>query len=63
MIKIKYGITGNYYAISDLRNELEELCVIINKSSNSIYYNSKYKVYCIRCKSKLHKNLLRNIRI
>lgn len=61
MIKIKYGITGNYYAFSDDLKDVEDICLKINKSKSSIYYNIKYKKWVIKIKNKKQKKLLKII--
>lgn len=58
-MKIKYGITGNYYAYSNNKQDLIDLCSRINKSISSIYWNSKYEVWVIRIKNKNHKTNLK----
>ena len=62
-MRIKFGITGNYYATSDNKAELQTLCSIIGKSIHSIYYNNKYNVFAIRIKLKKHKTLIKQIQI
>jgi len=58
---IKTGIGGNVYAYSSNKQSLVELCEKIQKSPNSIYYNSAHRCYTIRIKSKFHKRKLSDI--
>lgn len=58
-MKIKYGLTGNYYIISPHKSQVQSICQYIGKSINSVYYNKKHQVWVARIKSKKHKNLLR----
>jgi hypothetical protein len=61
MVNVRYGITGNYYVTSDIKAELVEVCKQIFKSSNSIYWNKKHKVWAIRIKSKKHKSRVKKL--
>lgn len=54
----KIGFGGNYYVICDTKEKLIPICQRIDKSTNSIYYNSKYKCWAIRIKSKITKEKL-----
>lgn len=56
----RYGITGNYYVISERREKLEELCLKIGKAKSSVYWNKKYQVFAVRVKNKKTKILLKN---
>ncbi len=58
---LKVGLGGNFYVICDIKEPLIKIVDQIQKSRNSIYYNKKYQVWAIRCKSKQHKEALRNI--
>jgi hypothetical protein len=60
-MKIKHGITGNYYGFSELKSEIEELCEKIKKAKSSIYWNKKYNVWVIKVKQKSQKQLLKKI--
>lgn len=46
------GIGGNRYIVCDTKEKLIPVCVHIGKSTNSIYYNSKFSLYVIRIKVK-----------
>ena len=58
----KVGITGNYYYTAIKPETLVDVCKIIGKSVNSIYYNKKYKLYVIRIRSKQHKLKAKQLR-
>lgn len=60
-MEIKHGITGNLYAYSKNKKEVRWACLLIGKSTNSIYYNKKYGTYAIRVKRKDHKRMLQQI--
>ena len=60
-MKIKHGITGNYYCYSNNKNDIIRICDLIGKSINSIYWNKKHEVYCIRIKNKKQKEILKNV--
>lgn len=54
----KIGVGGNHYVYCDSKELLFGIADQIRKSRNSIYFNKKYGVWVIRCKSKKHKNSL-----
>ena len=58
-MKISYGITGNYYATSLVKEELIELCNRIGKSPNSIRWHKKYLTWVFRVKSKTHRRKMK----
>ena len=58
----RVGLGGNLYFWSKNKEELEDLCSKIDKSPKSVYWNSKYKVWVIRIKSRYHKNRFKNIK-
>lgn len=59
-VSIKYGITGNYYAVSKDKNQLIDLCRKIGKSPNSIGWSEKFGTWVFRVKNRTHKNRLKN---
>jgi hypothetical protein len=62
VIKIRHGITGNYYAMSETKTELIELTKEIGKSSSSIRWNEKFGTWTFRVKNRFHKEKLKKIR-
>lgn len=60
-MKIQYGITGNYYVTSIIKEDIIKICKLIFKAESSIYFNKKYKVWTIRIKDQHQKNLLKAI--
>lgn len=52
------GLGGNHYVVCDSKESLVSLCEKIDKSPNSIYYNSKYGCWTIRIKSNSTKKKL-----
>jgi len=58
---IRHGITGNKYVTSSNKQDVIDICLILDKSINSIYWSKKYKVWAIRIKSKKHKHMLRYV--
>ena len=60
-VKIAYGITGNYYAISPTEEELVEVCQLIGKSPTSVRWNKEYRTWCFRVKQKTHKQKLKEL--
>ena len=61
-MKYRVGLGGNYYYTSLNREELIDICLQINKSPNSIYWNNKYSTYVIRIKSTFHKEKAKSFR-
>lgn len=59
--ELKIGLGGNYYVICDTKEKLIPICEKLDKSTNSIYYNTKYKCWAIRIKSKVTKRKLGEI--
>lgn len=59
--QFRFGITGNYYVFCDLKEPLIDIAVKLKKSINSIYFNSRYKVWVIKVKNKTQKNILKNL--
>jgi flagellar biosynthesis/type III secretory pathway chaperone len=59
---ITYGITGNYYATSNDKNELVTVCNQIGKSISSIRWSVKHNTWAIRVKSKKHKKALKSLK-
>lgn len=62
-ISCEVGITGNCYVFSKEKELVINVAKEINKSINSVYWNSKHEVWCIRIKNKKHKELLKNVKI
>lgn len=58
---LQVGLGGNYYVVCDYKENLAVLCKKIDKSPNSIYYNSKYSCWTIRIKSNSTKKKLLNV--
>lgn len=61
ILKLETGIGGNLYVRCDDEIPLLHIVDKINKSRNSVYFNKKYKVWVIRCKSTKHKLALRTL--
>lgn len=57
----KVGITGNYYFTSINREDLISICILIDKSIKSIYYNTKYSTWVIRIKNKHTKDICKEL--
>jgi len=57
---LQVGLGGNYYVVCNNKDSLVALCKKIDKSPNSVYYNSKYSCWAIRVKSNLTKKKLLN---
>lgn len=62
MIKIQYGLTGNFYITVDTQSELYSILDYIGKSRRSIYFNNKYNKYCVRIKAKHHKQKIKTVK-
>jgi hypothetical protein len=58
---LKVGIGGNYYVFCDVREPLEEVCVAINKSINSIRWHTKHSCFVFRVRTQHHKQRLGEI--
>lgn len=59
---IRFGIIGNWYCISEDKQELIKLCKALNKSIDSIYWSTKYNIFAFRVKNKKQINMLKNIK-
>ncbi|AEO93528.1 gp269 [Bacillus phage G] len=59
--QFRIGLNGNYYVFCKIKKPLEDLSSKIGKSSSSIYFNEKYRVFAIRVKLKKHKQELDKI--
>jgi len=57
-LHIRAGINGNVYAFALKRKLVEEAAQKIGKSVASVYYNYRFQVWAIRCRSDKHKRLL-----
>jgi hypothetical protein len=60
-LNFRIGLNNNYYVYSKNKRKMIKICKQIQKSCNSIYYNTKHKSYVIRVKCKKHKNELLKI--
>ncbi len=60
-MRYRIGLGGNHYFTSRNRDELIDICTLISKSPNSIYWNDKYETYVIRIKSDFHKKKIKSL--
>jgi len=58
---LKVGLGGNYYVLCILHDPLKEICLAIEKSTNSIYYHDKHNCWVFRVRSTHHKTRLNNL--
>lgn len=58
-MKYQHGITGNLYVTSPTKEPIIKLCEEIGKSSNAVYWSTKYNTWAVRFKSKYHKKKVR----
>jgi hypothetical protein len=58
---LKYGITGNYYFTSEIKDELIKVCETLNISKERVKFHKKYEIWVLRIKSKKTKILLKEI--
>lgn len=56
---IYYGITGNFYIVSDEKVILESICNRLEKATSAIKWHDKHQCYVVRFKSKRHKTRIR----
>lgn len=55
------GVGGNYYITALEREPLVDVCEVIGKSPNSIYYRKSKKVWAIRIKRNSTKKKIREL--